>query len=277
MGLFDRFKRKKNGAGQGDRKASPQPPVQDPVGEIINACSEYCGGDEEKFFLLCLGRKGTDWFYQIRGRIVARDEMNSAGNKKHDLSPADRQKCLERLQAAWKGIAAQLRQAGKPEPAGMMLSYDNRSHVVRREYINDPDMNLKEAVENWIKNEQQELDAAGEQPVYDWAEAYIARQNLYRNKVDNAIIGCYTLSEGVETILPVHPAANVDGEEVTKWVLTLFSLTENNVVANLDYDDAIKALPRITGTQVVDHLMYVDKLTLDQQKQLASMCREGFA
>ena len=89
-----------------------------------------------------------------------------------------------------------------------------------------------------------------------YLDAYSAHQQFYKNKADGKIIGAYTLTQNLRTILPYKPGVEfensdiVKNDEVSCWNIGLVTINgdENDpnsyqVAGNLNYDDFIKKLP----------------------------------
>ena len=89
-----------------------------------------------------------------------------------------------------------------------------------------------------------------------YLDAYSANQQFYQNNEDHRIIGAYTLTENLRTILPYEPSVEyensniVKNEEVSFWniVLVFIDGDENDensyqVAGEIDYNDFIKKLP----------------------------------
>ncbi|WP_455045919.1 DUF4299 family protein [Leptotrichia trevisanii] len=89
-----------------------------------------------------------------------------------------------------------------------------------------------------------------------YLDAFSANQQFFRNKEDGKIIGAYTLTQNLRTILPYKPSVEfensdmVKNEDIAFWNIGLVTIDgdENdgnsyNIVAHLDYDDFIKNLP----------------------------------
>ena len=89
-----------------------------------------------------------------------------------------------------------------------------------------------------------------------YLDAYSANQQFYKNKTDGKIIGAYTLTQNLRTILPYKPSVEfensdiVKNDEVSSWNIGLVTINgdENDpnsyqVAGNLNYDDFIKKLP----------------------------------
>ena len=89
-----------------------------------------------------------------------------------------------------------------------------------------------------------------------YLDAYSAHQQFYKNKTDGKIIGAYTLTQNLRTILPYKPSVEfensniVKNEEVSFWNIGFVVINgdENDpnsyqVAGQIDYDDFIKKLP----------------------------------
>ena len=88
-----------------------------------------------------------------------------------------------------------------------------------------------------------------------YLDAYSAHQQFYKNKADGKIIGAYTLTQNLRTILPYKPSVEfensdiVKNEDISLWNIGLVTINgdENEpnsyqVAGNLNYDDFIKKL-----------------------------------
>ena len=89
-----------------------------------------------------------------------------------------------------------------------------------------------------------------------YLDAYSAHQQFYKNKADGKIIGAYTLTQNLRTILPYKPSVEFENSDIVKndeisfWNIALVTINgdENDpnsyqVIRNLNYDDFIKKLP----------------------------------
>ena len=89
-----------------------------------------------------------------------------------------------------------------------------------------------------------------------YLDAFSANQRFFRNKEDGKIIGTYTLTQNLRTILPYKPSVEfenieiIENKDVSFWNIGLVTIDgdENNensyqVAGNLNYDDFIKKLP----------------------------------
>ena len=77
----------------------------------------------------------------------------------------------------------------------------------------------------------------------DWANAYVGNPNFYNGK-DGKPFGAFALTEGTLTSFPKDPKLlyKVDNAEVAEWKLMLVSTTNNKVLGDLDYYEAINKL-----------------------------------
>ena len=89
-----------------------------------------------------------------------------------------------------------------------------------------------------------------------YLDAYSAHQQFYKNKADGKIIGTYTLTQNLRTILPYKPSVEFENSDIVKndeiscWNIgfVIINGDENDpnsyqVAGNLNYDDFIKKLP----------------------------------
>ena len=89
-----------------------------------------------------------------------------------------------------------------------------------------------------------------------YLDAYSANQQFYQNNEDHRIIGAYTLTENLRTILPYKPSVEFENSDIVKndeiscWNIGLVTIEgdENDpnsyqVAGQIDYDDFIKKLP----------------------------------
>jgi len=77
-----------------------------------------------------------------------------------------------------------------------------------------------------------------------WKDAYRANPQVYRKQDAGALLGSCTLTEGVDTILPLRPESRwaVDGKPISDWVLCMVSITEKRVLGQMEYQEAMKRL-----------------------------------
>ena len=90
-----------------------------------------------------------------------------------------------------------------------------------------------------------------------YLDAYSANQQFFQNNEDHRIIGAYTLTENLRTILPYKPSVEFENSDIVKndeisfWNIALVTINgdENDpnsyqVIGQLDYNDFIKKLPK---------------------------------
>ena len=90
-----------------------------------------------------------------------------------------------------------------------------------------------------------------------YLDAYSANQQFFQNNEDHRIIGAYTLTENLRTILPYEPIVEFESSDILKnddisfWNIGLIIIDgdENDEksyygVGNLNYNDFIKKLPK---------------------------------
>ena len=89
-----------------------------------------------------------------------------------------------------------------------------------------------------------------------YLDAYSAHQQFYQNNEDHRIIGAYTLTENLRTILPYKPSVEFENSDIVKndeisfWNIGFVVINgdENDpnsyqVAGQIDYNDFIKKLP----------------------------------
>ena len=89
-----------------------------------------------------------------------------------------------------------------------------------------------------------------------YLDAYSANQQFYQNNEDHRIIGAYTLTENLRTILPYEPSVEYENSDIVKndeisfWNIGFVVINgdENDpnsyqVAGQIDYNDFIKKLP----------------------------------
>ena len=99
-----------------------------------------------------------------------------------------------------------------------------------------------------------------------YLDAYSANQQFYQNNEDHRIIGAYTLTENLRTILPYKPSVEFENSDIVKndeisfWNIGFVVINgdENDpnsyrVAGQIDYNDFIKKLP-ISKYKFIDAL-----------------------
>ena len=110
---------------------------------------------------------------------------------------------------------------------------------------------------NKIENSDSPIDTFSDMvKEIQYLDAFSANQQFFRNKEDGKIMGAYTLTQNLRTILPYKPSVEfenieiIENKDVSFWNIGLVTIDgdENNessyqVAGNLNYDDFIKKLP----------------------------------
>jgi len=94
------------------------------------------------------------------------------------------------------------------------------------------------------KKAPEQTPLSQEEAVRRWKDAYRANPQVYRKEDAGALLGSCTLTEGVDTLLPLHPESRwaVDGKPISDWMLSLVSITEKRVLGQMEYQEAMKRL-----------------------------------
>ena len=108
-------------------------------------------------------------------------------------------------------------------------------------------------------------------------DAYSANQQFYQNREDGKIIGAYTITERVRTIIPYKPSVEFHNSDIVKnddiayWNMTFVVINgdENDrnsyqPVGRIAYDDFIKKLPKEKYKFIDASYIMVDPLTKEE-------------
>lgn len=81
-----------------------------------------------------------------------------------------------------------------------------------------------------------------EETVRRWQEAYRANPQVYQK--GGTLLGSCTLTQDVDTLLPLHPESQwaVNGSPVRDWILSMVSVTEKRVLGQMEYQEAMRRL-----------------------------------
>lgn len=76
-----------------------------------------------------------------------------------------------------------------------------------------------------------------------WKNAYQPNSSLYRNDKGSIVVAC-ALTEDTDSILPLVPEEEwaMDGVEINKWIISVVSITNADVIGQLEYHEGIKRL-----------------------------------
>ena len=94
------------------------------------------------------------------------------------------------------------------------------------------------------KNPQEQNPLSPEETARRWGEAYRANPKVYARKDTGALFGNCTLTEDTDTILPLRPESTwtAEGRPIPKWILSTVSITENRVLGQMEYQEAMNRL-----------------------------------
>lgn len=108
-------------------------------------------------------------------------------------------------------------------------------------------------------------------------DAYSANQQFYQNREDGKIMGAYTITESVRTIIPYKPSVEfhnsdiVKNDDVAYWNMAFVVINgdENDrnsyqPVGRIAYDDFIKKLPKEKYKFIDASYIMVDPLTKEE-------------
>ena len=103
-----------------------------------------------------------------------------------------------------------------------------------------------------------------------WSQAYEAKPHVFELE-NNGLMISFAFSETVDTILPVAPEKlyKIEGETVSLWALTFFSLTKDENLGFLEYHEALQRLqPYILETR--DDYILIRGLSLAEMECVLS-------
>ena len=94
------------------------------------------------------------------------------------------------------------------------------------------------------KKQPEKEGLSQEETVRRWKDAYRANPQVYQKNGGGTLLGNCTLTEDVDTLLPLHPESQwaVDGRPVPDWILSLASITEQRILGQLEYPEAMRRL-----------------------------------
>ena len=110
-----------------------------------------------------------------------------------------------------------------------------------------------------------------------YLDAYSAREHLYQDKDGNEILGTYTLSENLPTILPYAPSPSWQAQEalgdrkVSRWVLTLVVGVDDSdaqVLDECEYGAFMANLPKEKYRFIDAANVLVEPLSEEEMKEI---------
>lgn len=102
----------------------------------------------------------------------------------------------------------------------------------------------------------------------DWENAYVGNPNFYNDK-NGKLFGAFALIEGTLTSFPKNPKLlyKVDNTEVDEWKIMAISTTNNEILGDIDYYDAIKKLMKYAIDEN-DNNILIKKLSLEELNEM---------
>ena len=102
----------------------------------------------------------------------------------------------------------------------------------------------------------------------EWENAYIGNPNFYKGK-DGKPFGAFALTENTLTLLPKNPKTlyKIDDTEVDEWKLMLVSTTNNGVLGDMDYYEAINKLMKFVVDEN-DNNILIKGLSLEELNEV---------
>lgn len=109
--------------------------------------------------------------------------------------------------------------------------------------------------------------------IYDWSKAYVAVPRFYQDQ-NGQVFGVLAVNEGIETILPLAPHERYkDGDRmITRWRLVLYSKTQQRIIGDADFYDAMKCLSNGYFLDGNDEKVLVRALSLTELDALLRRC-----
>lgn len=103
-----------------------------------------------------------------------------------------------------------------------------------------------------------------------WSDAYPATPKFYE-KPDGTSFGAFALTEGTKTILPKAPQERyeIDGKTVSEWRLVLVSTTQDSILDDCDYFDALGKLERHV-LDSTEKTVLIEGLSLEELNRLTN-------
>lgn len=112
------------------------------------------------------------------------------------------------------------------------------------------------------------LDKFKKKEISAWENAYVGNPNFYNGK-DGKPFGAFALTEGTLTSFPKNPKLlyKIDNVEVDEWKLMLVSTTNNGVLGDMDYYEALNKLMKFVIDER-DNNILIKELSLEELNEL---------
>ena len=139
-------------------------------------------------------------------------------------------------------------------------------------------VSLNQEISNKIENSVSPIDTFSNIiKEIQYLDAYSANQQFYQNREDGKIMGAYTITESVRTIIPYKPSVEFHNSDMLKnddiafWNMTFVVINgdENDrnsyqPVGRIAYDDFIKKLPKEKYKFIDASYIMVEPLTKEE-------------
>ena len=139
-------------------------------------------------------------------------------------------------------------------------------------------VSLNQEISNKIENSVSPIDTFSNIiKEIQYLDAYSANQQFYQNREDGKIMGAYTITESVRTIIPYKPSVEFHNSDIVKnddiayWNMTFVVINgdENDrnsyqPVGRIAYDDFIKKLPKEKYKFIDASYIMVEPLTKEE-------------
>ena len=143
-------------------------------------------------------------------------------------------------------------------------------------------VSLNQEISNKIENSVSPIDTFSNIiKEIQYLDAYSANQQFYQNREDGKIMGAYTITESLRTIIPYKPSVEFHNSDMLKnddiafWNMGFVVINgdENDPnsyqgVGQLDYDDFIKKLPKEKYKFIDASYIMVEPLTKEEISNL---------
>ncbi|MGX8774358.1 MAG: hypothetical protein ACSW8G_04800 [Bacillota bacterium] len=143
MGLFDKLKKDK----APEPKPAPEkaPSFMDTLSKIqthmVTVCNDYAKGRADKIYIwgnIDEGSVSSNCFYEVKGRMYHKHQMDEATGGKVDVSKERETQCLRDLNHDMVDFAATLKGAGQKIPYEVKLVYDAKKGSLDGHYEYPP-------------------------------------------------------------------------------------------------------------------------------------------
>lgn len=104
-----------------------------------------------------------------------------------------------------------------------------------------------------------------------WHKACRAVPKIYLSE-EEAPFGAFALNEETPVIFPKRPRANVDGVNITDWRLYLVSITNDELLGDINYFKALDAMKEYTADEDSENIL-VRAMNLGELEALLHKCR----